>query len=1069
MSRERETGRRALVALTMLGLVLGARVHAASGSAHESDSAPGEPESRSRFVNAGPDRLGSLQAAFVRARQAEGARDAAFHVRREAASLRGVSVPAGIEARFDADGLEIVGGANGTRGRVALRTIACDERRVSAEARMPQVGASPHRMESLRARGELAVSEWYEVGPLGVEQGFDVKARACDRLVLELAVDGLAVEASRDGRIELRDERGVITYDQLFAFDATGRALPSRFETSSSRVSLVVETRGAAWPVTVDPLFYVDEQRLEGPIATLENDSPAARFGVSVAIEGDVAIVGARGDGVGRFGAAGSAYVFRRGASGWRVEAKLVSDVPRESQNFGETVAISGGTVVVGAPHTLSDLSGAPTPGSASVFVREGDAWVQQARLTPTIYRTNETFGTKVAIDGNRIVVADREGEAAYVFERSGATWTQRAVLMAPREATGFAASVIVSGDTVLVGADEARTAGQSRAGAVFEFTPTGSWGSTAEIVASDPRSGAAFGTSLAIDGERLVVGAIGAGGAAYVLERVGGVWQHRARLEASDTVLGLRFGVEVALEGDTLAVAANEFGRARDGVYVFQRSGASWNETTKLVIDGVQFADSVALDGGVLLMGARNMEQVAVFTRSGGGWSMTTTLAPGRGPGSAELGSRVAISGDTAVVRANLQRGASWQGVVYVFRRMGASWELEAELGDADSTARGLAIDGDVVCVGTRSEPEGGSRIDAVRVYRREGTTWSEEAELRSSEDFDSFGESLALEGSTLVVGAPYAGDGAGAAYVFERVGSTWAPRARLEVADRSEYDLGASVALSGDVALLSSDGSHQVFAFRRVGGTWALDGAIDGDEEGVTGEFFAVSGDFLAIGAFSEDDSLGAVYVHRRVDGAWQPHARLVAPERRAGDYFGAGVALQRGTLLVGAAELPFEGTPGPGSVHVFRLTGDVWTHELRVVASDAEPGDQFGRSLALDGEWMIAGSPSRARGPYEDPRHGGAYVARLSGLPEPEPEADAGVGADAAVGTDGSVTLPDGGPATGDPDGGGSEGGGSSGCSCATTSSDGAPSSVVFLFGATLLALRPSRKRRRASSRG
>lgn len=1070
MSRERVTGRRALVALTVLGLVLGARVHASSGAAHESDSAPGESASRSSFVNARPDRLGSLQAAFVRARQAEGARDAAFHVRREAASLRGVSAPAGIEARFDADGLEVVGVANGTRGRVALRTIACDERRVSAEARMPQVGASPHRMESLRARGELAVSEWYEVGPLGVEQGFDVKARACDRLVLELAVDGLAVEASRDGRIELRDERGVITYDQLFAFDATGRALPSRFETSSSRVSLVVETRGAAWPVTVDPLFYVDEQRLEGPIATLENDSPAARFGVSVAIEGDVAVVGARGDGVGRFGAAGSAYVFRRGASGWRVEAKLVSDVPRESQNFGETVAISGGTVVVGAPHTLSDLSGAPTPGSASVFVREGDAWVQQARLTPTIYRTNETFGTKVAIDGNRIVVADREGEAAYVFERSGATWTQRAVLMAPREATGFAASVIVSGDTVLVGADEARTAGQSRAGAVFEFTPAGSWASTAEIVASDPRSGAAFGTSLAIDGERLVVGAIGAGGAAYVLERVGGVWQHRARLEASDTVLGLRFGVEVALEGDTLAVAANEFGRARDGVYVFQRSGASWNETTKLVIDGVQFADSVALDGGVLLMGAPNMEQVAVFTRSGGGWSMTTTLAPGRGPGSAGLGSRVAISGDTAVVRANLQRGESWQGVVYVFRRTDLRWALEAELVDTGSSVRALAIDGDVVCVGISRLPEIGPPTETVLVYRREGTTWSEEAELRSSEDFDSFGESLALEGSTLVVGAPGAEEEAGAAHVFERVGTTWEPRARLEITDGIvQEQLAERVALSGDLVVLSGSNSYRVFVFRREGGTWSLDGTIQGEEDDGVGEVLAVSGDYLALGAPDADDFLGAVYVHRRVDGAWRPHARLVAPERRASDYFGTEVALQRGTLLVGADELPFEGTPGPGSVHVFRLTGDVWTHELRVVASDAEPGDQFGRSLALDGEWMIAGSPSRARGPYEDPRHGGAYVARLSGLPEPEPEADAGVGADAAVGTDGSVTLPDGGPATGDPDGGGSEGGGSSGCSCATTSSDGAPSSVVFLFGATLLALRPSRKRRRASSRG
>src|SRR5690606_28985663 len=139
-------------------------------------------------------------------------------------------------------------------------------------------------------------------------------------------------------------------------------------------------------------------------------------------------------------------------------------------------------------------------------------------------------------------------------------------------------------------------------------------------------------------------------------------------------------------------------------------------------------------------------------------------------------------------------------------------------------ASARGLAIAGDVLCVGTSRAPEEGfgPRTERVLVYRREGTAWSEEAELRSMEDFDRFGVSLALDGSTLVVGAPSADVGAGAAHVVERVESTWEPRARLTITDGIRGEgLAERVALSGDIAVLSGPNSYRVFMFRRDGAT--------------------------------------------------------------------------------------------------------------------------------------------------------------------------------------------------------------------------------------------------------
>src|SRR5690606_22341493 len=130
------------------------------------------------------------------------------------------------------------------------------------------------------ARTELAVTEWVESGPMGIEQGFDVEGE-CDELSIELRAEGFGVALAGED-VRLVGGGSALRYAQLFAVDARGAALPARMEVEGERIALVVETRGAAWPVTVDPLVYTEEQ-VVGPPSGLGSDGAMNdQFGYAV-------------------------------------------------------------------------------------------------------------------------------------------------------------------------------------------------------------------------------------------------------------------------------------------------------------------------------------------------------------------------------------------------------------------------------------------------------------------------------------------------------------------------------------------------------------------------------------------------------------------------------------------------------------------------------------------------------------------------------------------------------------------------------------------------------------------
>ena len=366
------------------------------------------------------------------------------------------------------------------------------------------------------------------------------------------------------------------------------------------------------------------------------------------------------------------------------------------------------------------------------------------------------------------------------------------------------------------------------------------------KLVANDGAPGDYFGISVALDGDTLVVGAYGDNdkGSVYVFVRSGSTWSQQQKLVANDGAAGDYFGYSVALDGDTLVVGAygdNDKGSYSGSVYVFVRSGTTWSQQQKLVAnDGAaqdEFGDSVALDGDTLVVGAYGDDDkgldsgsVYVFVRSGSTWSQQQKLFANDGVADDLFGITFALDGDTLVVSApgDDDKGPR-SGSVYVLVRSGTTWSQQQKLvandGAENDYFASVALDGDTLVVGAYGDDDKGSESGSVYVFVRSGTTWSQQQKLVANdgrlEHF--FGNSVALDGDTVVIGATYdddKGSKSGSAYVFVRSGTTWSQQQKLFANDgAAEYYFGASVALDGDTvvigATMGGDASGSVYVF--------------------------------------------------------------------------------------------------------------------------------------------------------------------------------------------------------------------------------------------------------------
>ncbi len=601
--------------------------------------------------------------------------------------------------------------AAGWRWGLALQSYGFPghERTVSGQAKM-----TAHN-DRVTYDWDPGLLEWFVNDRSGLEHGFTLVSRppsAGDArlgtgdpklgegqwLELRLAVrGGLHAQGQADGRgVSFVNEQGsaVVNYTGLKVWDADRRVLAARIGADAAGLRLTVDVRGARYPVTIDPIA-------QQAYLKASNTDGVDFFGHSVAISGDTVVVGA----------------------------------PLEDSN---TTGVNGSQ----ADNSAGDS------GAAYVFVRDGvGVWSQQAYLKASNTDIGDVFGFPVAVSGDTVVVgASSEASnatgvngnqvddsapfagAAYVFVRDAdGVWSQQAYLKASNTDAdqAFGSSVAVSGDTVVVGAyQEASNAtgvngnqadnSAFAAGAAYVFfrDAGGVWSQQAYLKASNTDAVDLFGWSVAVSGDTVVVGAWGEdsnatgvngnqadnsavdSGAAYVFFRDAvGVWSQQAYLKASNTDVDDEFGLSVAVSGDTVAV------------------GAWFEDSNAAGVNGNQ-ADNSAGESGAAY----------VFVRDAGGvWSQQACLKASNTSGGDQFGISVAVSGGTVAV--------------------GAQGE--------DSSATGVDSD---------QADNFSANAGAAYVFVRDGGgVWGQQAFLKASNAgaFDQFGISVAVSGDTVVVGA--------------------------------------------------------------------------------------------------------------------------------------------------------------------------------------------------------------------------------------------------------------------------------------------------------------------------
>ena len=683
----------------------------------------------------------------------------------------------------------------------------------------------------------------------------------------------------------------------------------------------------------------------------------------------------------------------------WAEAAKLVPTVFDAANDFsGEAVAVHGTTAVVGNP--LNDAFGL-NAGWVDVLELGAGGWSTVQTLTSPDIADGDSFGASVAIHGDTIVIGasgdDDDGSrsgSVYVFERSAGTWSHAQKLTASDAQADdvFGGSVDVSSDTLVVGA-RLEDDGGSKAGAAYVFVRSGGvWSEQQKLTASDAEAEDEFGSSVGVDGDTVVVGArnedeLGANaGAAYVFIRSAGVWAQQQKLVGSAVDTNDRFGTSVAIDGETVAVGAPG---STSGAYIFVRDTGSWTEQQRIGAPGSgdDYGVSVSLSGDTVAVGAprgnfpaTDTGYVSVWVRSGTTWSLEHKVAADDGDGGDWLGKAVAVDGDRMLAGAIRDEVVGqYSGSAYVFSRVGTFWAqqhkwLPTPTAGSHKMGTPVSADGDRIAAGvpSRQNSKGG-----VYIFVRGPSGWALEQYIPpASSGNDRFGHSLALSGDSLLVGASHnddAGGSAGTAYAYVRSGGVWMLEQQLFASDAAANDFfGSGVSLDADTAVLTAStdrhsgaGRGAAYIFVRSAGVWTEQGMVDASDLTNSGEYMASSvaldGDTMVTGCLSCDfngDHSGAAYVFTRTAGVWTEAQRLTPAEPSGNDRFGGSVSVEGDTILVGAVRED-DGGIDSGAAYVFTRSGGVWTEQQKLKALDKTGGDEFGNSVRLHGDLAVIGA--------------------------------------------------------------------------------------------------------------
>ena len=794
------------------------------------------------------------------------------------------------------------------------------------------------------------------------------------------------------------------------------------------------------------------------------------RFGVSVAVDDDTAVVGAfqptytDPDTSLDVSRPGAAYVYTKDSNGaWSQQAKLTASAGADGDEFGISVAVDGDTVVVGARGTVSKT------GAIYVFTKPSDGdWtstITETKLTATGGAADDLFGASVALYGGTIVVGAPGAGSAYVFTKNSGVWSQAANLTASNAETGdeFGISVAVDDDTIAVGAYGKDGNSLADSGLVYVFVKPeadGGWANasteTVQLRASDRAANANFGRSVAVDGGTIVVGASGdrntvggaevSTGSAYVFTEPSNGWAdgsvvtETAKLTASDGADSDQFGRSVAVDGNTIVVGAHQNdddGTDSGSIYVFIKPTNGWTDTTGTVkltaanaATGDRFGIALALDGDTALVAApRNdandddddtgndvLDAGSAYVFEIKGWTdVPENDANNRFHAVTGLTNDITYTFKVRAVNPSGDGPASTVTGVPV-PVPAAPVNLSATPGDGEVA---LSWDdlGNATIIKYQYSTDGGENFTDIPGSNAATTSYTVTGLAHSTEytlalrAVNPTGNGEASTVTALILPAKPTGL-TGIEYNSQvELGwddpddSTITKYQLLQVtprkltaggAGRDGDFFGMAVAADGDTALVGAlqaydadfnnrPGAAYVFTWNSVSEVWTKNATLnasDGDNGDGFGRSVALDGDTAVVGAYQYDEgepgegqatNTGSAYIFTKdSQGMWKQTAQLTASDAADGDQFGYSVAVDGDTIVVGA-HLDDDGGAESGSVYVFtKPSGDNGWNDWNSLSADgkamlttkltapgAAAGGYFGNSVAIDGNTIVVGA--------------------------------------------------------------------------------------------------------------
>ncbi|HEY9075366.1 MAG TPA: hypothetical protein VIO61_02395 [Anaerolineaceae bacterium] len=671
------------------------------------------------------------------------------------------------------------------------------------------------------------------------------------------------------------------------------------------------------------------------------------------------------------------------------------------------------------------------------------------AKMTASDGAANDIFGVRIALSGDTLAVsatgADISGKtnqgAVYIFTRNqgGAnTWGQVKKITSSDGASfdNFGSSISLQNDTLAVGAPMDDNNSNDRGGVYLfyrNYPSLNSWGQRVKITppAGDVDAGMYFGSSVALDGSTLFVGAEGAEGGKgcgylYYIELGGVTTNLIVKLLPGDLMPDDHFGAAAAMFEDLVAVGAPDFGSgtATGKVYLFRRNQISangWGQIKALTPGATtygKFGNEIDLDANTLVVGAYFSSdsgntargKAFIFERNINGadaWGLAASRTYPAGTDGDYFGSSVAVSNDMVVIGASrievagmISGGAAF---VYLRNNDGAgAWGFDAMITASDSLngdqfGSSVATDGRTIIVGAATANiDGKSAQGSAYAFTRSGNRWLETRSITLNTPDGKFGEVVAIDDDVAAISAPYVDAGstneAGRVYLFKRNqggANTWGLLKTITASDPAAGDhFGASLALRGGHLFVgapdknSATGAAYLFS-RNQGGSdnWGFVKkftASDATANTYYGTSVAIDHEIAAVGACYHP---GSVYIYyRNVSGAdaWGQVKIINGPNDVTSAYIGKSLALQGDLLAIGDPSRYFSG--GVVYLHQEHYGGyRDWTLIKQVEASDSYFNARFGESVALDGNVMLVGAPQTNKGVSYD--HGAAYVFAIT----------------------------------------------------------------------------------------